>query len=232
MSRREFLLLAGGGAMAAVAVACTGGGKSGSVTGPAAKNSIDALSQGATELSLIQAQSEMPAGRSLFTFGLSTQDGKLVEGGSPKVFVAQDQSTPASGPFPATWYQFAAASKFNDNGKIPRSALKGFYSAEVDLPDPGSWFFAGVAQIGGAKGVGVGATTVKTSVIAAVGSRAVSVRTPVATTEAKARQICTREPPDPMHSISLDAALRNGKPTVVSFATPLLCQSRLCGHHG
>jgi hypothetical protein len=32
-----------------------------------------------------------------------------------------------------------------------------------------------------------------------------------------------------MHSVSLDKALSNGKPTVVSFATPLLCASRMCG---
>jgi hypothetical protein len=33
-----------------------------------------------------------------------------------------------------------------------------------------------------------------------------------------------------MHAISLDAALRSSsRPTVVVFATPLLCQSRMCG---
>ena len=32
-----------------------------------------------------------------------------------------------------------------------------------------------------------------------------------------------------MHYISLDAALPNGLPTVVVFATPLLCSSRMCG---
>ncbi len=32
-----------------------------------------------------------------------------------------------------------------------------------------------------------------------------------------------------MHSISLDQALKSGRPTVVSFATPLLCSSRMCG---
>jgi len=32
-----------------------------------------------------------------------------------------------------------------------------------------------------------------------------------------------------MHYISLDEALGNGLPTVVTFGTPLLCESRLCG---
>jgi len=32
-----------------------------------------------------------------------------------------------------------------------------------------------------------------------------------------------------MHAVSLNAALRGGKPTVVVFPTPLLCESRLCG---
>jgi hypothetical protein len=32
-----------------------------------------------------------------------------------------------------------------------------------------------------------------------------------------------------MHAISLDRALRSGRPTVLSFATPLLCTSRMCG---
>src|SRR5207253_8925380 len=33
----------------------------------------------------------------------------------------------------------------------------------------------------------------------------------------------------PMHAISLDRALADGTPTVVVFATPLLCESRMCG---
>jgi hypothetical protein len=66
-------------------------------------------------------------------------------------------------------------------------------------------------------------------VVAALGSKAVSVASPVATTTHGLKEICTRTPPDQMHYISLDEALRNGKPTVVSFATPLLCESQMCG---
>jgi hypothetical protein len=32
-----------------------------------------------------------------------------------------------------------------------------------------------------------------------------------------------------MHYVSLDDALRNGLPTVIVFATPLLCESQTCG---
>src|SRR6266542_4321148 len=56
-----------------------------------------------------------------------------------------------------------------------------------------------------------------------------SVSTPVATTTQGLKQICTRNPPDPMHYVSLDKALTNSRPTVVTFATPLLCTSKLCG---
>ena len=148
IGRREFLLLAGSGVVAAVAVACSRGART-NTTGPAASGSIDAISQDSIELSLIQAQSEMPTGRSLFTFGLSTSDGKLVEGGTPQVYVAQDQSKPAAGPFPATWFQFAPAGEFNDAKTTPRSPLTGFYTAEVDIAAAGTWVFASVAQVGG-----------------------------------------------------------------------------------
>src|SRR6266704_332981 len=65
VGRREFLLLAGAGAIAAVAVACTRGGSTRTaVTGPTSSGSIDAISQDAIELALINAQIEMPTDRS------------------------------------------------------------------------------------------------------------------------------------------------------------------------
>lgn len=42
--------------------------------------------------------------------------------------------------------------------------------------------------------------------------------------------VCTKRPaPCPLHDVSLDAALGEGKPLAVLFATPALCQSQLCG---
>ncbi len=41
--------------------------------------------------------------------------------------------------------------------------------------------------------------------------------------------ICTREPPCPLHAVSLDALVGKGRPVVVLFGTPALCQTQYCG---
>ena len=61
------------------------------------------------------------------------------------------------------------------------------------------------------------------------GAPAIASKTPVATTPEEVVKICTGDPPDDMHGMSLDEAIANGKPTVVLFATPALCTSRVCG---
>ena len=117
--------------------------------------SIDALKPGAIQLSLLQAQSELTTGKNLFSFGLTTQQGQLLLGGSPKVYASQDSAASgALGPWEATAYKFAADDVFKDNA--PRSPLTGFYVAEVDIPVAGNWTLAAVAQLSSQTGVGVG----------------------------------------------------------------------------
>ncbi len=221
-------------ALSLVAAACGGGSGSGSAPGTercasaaAAHPCIGALTTGAVHLSMIAAQDRLTSGTFLFTFGLTTDQGGLLTGGSPQVFIAKDRRSPTRGPFPAGFYRFTP----NPDDKSPRSPLTGFYAAQIDVPANGRWIVAAVATIGSKKNAAtelIDATN-PDSVPAPVGSKAISVATPVATTLAKLKEICTRIPPDPMHYISLDKALANGKPTVVTFATPLLCQSMLCG---
>jgi hypothetical protein len=215
--------------MALIAVACSKGGGTTSLPSPPPPGaSIRELTRGAVELSLIQAQEEVPKGGSLFAFGLSTPQGGLLRGGSPVVFAAKEETSKPLGPFRAAYHQFAPPGRFDDK-TIPRSPITGFYTVEVEIPTPGNWLFAAVATVNGDRAVGVGATPVKGAVENEVGTKATSVKTPVAITERKLEEICTRKPPDHMHYVSLDEALKNGKPTVVSFATPLLCSSRMCG---
>jgi hypothetical protein len=214
-------------AIALVATACQGSDPQPRTNGSAPSDSIAALRGGATQVSLLTAQSSLTLGVSLFTFGLVTSDGSLITGGSPQVFVARDENSAALGPFPATFHEFTAFERFPN--EAPVTPLTGFYAAEVDIPETGNWLFAGVARDASTNSIGTSFLPVAESVPGQVGTEAMSVPSPVATTEQARREICTREPPDPMHSISVDDALANGNPTVVNFGTPALCTSRMCG---
>jgi hypothetical protein len=224
-SRRSILV---GLALALLAGACSSSKPTPVIPTAPPPGSILERVQGASQISLIQAQSELTTGKNLFSFGLGTQSGQLIEGGLPQVWAAPNTHSRALGPFPATFYRFTADQQFKD--KAPKSPLTGFYAAELNLPTAGNWDVAAIATVGSQKLVGTGLMKVVTEpAAAAVGSKAISVKTPVGTTEASLRQIDTRDPPSTMHYISLDQALKNGKPTVVVFSTPLLCTSRMCG---
>jgi hypothetical protein len=234
-SRRDFLVALGALGLGAAAVACTSSSPPGASqpTGPSAQpGSIIALVDGNEQLSLFSGGGEADApllpGKQLFGFALTTQQSSLVSGGSPQVYIATDQTSKAAGPFAATWYPFTGYEATHDHS--PRSPIaQGLYSVELDFPKAGNWYVAAVAQGSSGTSVGVGAVAVAPTAANAPGSKATSVRTPVATSGTALQQICTREPACHMHAVSLDAALGNGKPTVVTFSTPALCQSQLCG---
>jgi hypothetical protein len=230
VTRRELLRLAGAGGgalgLAAVLAACGGDEPGGTSSGAAPAGSLKQLAADATQVSLLGAQSQLPVGKSLFTFGLATADNRLVTGGSPQVWVARDDTSKAAGPFPSHWFELTAYAKTRDNS--PRSPLTGFYGAEVELPEAGNWMVAAAIDAGGRQ-VGQGAVPVSAEVPAAVGTRAKPLKTPVATSAAGRKKICTRDPACPLHAISLDKALAAGKPTVLDFGTPLLCSSQMCG---
>jgi len=229
LSRRDLLRAAAlaAGTLGASGLLAACGGDSGGGGRQAAAGTLTELAAGASQLSVLNAQSELPAGRSRFTFGLSSPDNQLVQGGAPRVWFAKDQTSKALGPFEARWLQMTAYDKTGDHS--PRSDLTGFYAAEVNLPDPGNWLGVALVDVNGQKAAGQGAIPVRSRVVAQVGTKARSGSTPVATGQSALRKICTRQPLCPMHRVSLDQALRSGKPTVLSFATPLLCSSRMCG---
>jgi hypothetical protein len=229
-SRRELLRLAGvgGGALGlgALLAAC-GGDEGGGSGGSAPAGSLKALAADATQLSLLGAQSQLPVGTSLYTFGLATADNRLVTGGTPEIWVSKNDTGRAAGPFPTSWFELKAYETTKDTG--PRSPLTGFYGAEVEFPEPGDWRVAAAIEVDGGRAVGQGAVPVAAEVPAAVGAKAKPLKTPVATSAAGREKICTRDPACPLHEVSLDDALAAGRPTVVNFGTPLLCTSQICG---
>jgi hypothetical protein len=231
-TRREFLA----GALALLATACSSGtSKPGGTT--AAPRSIADLTNGVPQLSLLgmgpggtggDPSDPIQAGTSLQTFDLGVGTaGQLLEGGVAALYAAPSENAALRGPFRSPWSPFTGYEKTGDHS--PESPIPGVYVAQMTLPTAGLWTVAAVGPGGPSKGVGVSHVYVGEPTVAKVGSKAISVNTPVATTEHGLKEICTRQPPDPMHYISLDEALKNGKPTVAVFSTPLLCESQLCG---
>jgi hypothetical protein len=225
-TRRQFLLAAGVGVLGA---ACTRGSTTSAPTGPA--GSIAALTRGASQLSILGTGADAPPvspGRNRLGFILVTLQSQAIVGGSPQVWLALDETSRALGPISSTWHPFTAYDKTGD--RSPRSPLPGAFAADLDIPRVGNWLVAVTITQGSKHLAGSGILPVtKGPVVAGLGTKATSTPTPVATATAKIEEICTRTPVDPMHYISLENALGNGKPTVICFGTPLLCTSRLCG---
>lgn len=230
MSRRQMLKLsvsiAGAATLTPLVNACTSSAASRpSALSPVQPNLSDVV-RGSQQVQLAIAQSVNASGVDLFTFGLLLKSGEFIEGGSPNVWLSRGRSTPAIGPYPATWRSLTAYPKSGDHS--PVTDLPGFYAATIQAPTAGTWLAAAVADSGQARAAGISTITVTATPPARVGTRALATPTPVATTPAGLAAVCTRQPPDPMHYVSLDVALRAHQPIVVCFATPLLCESRMC----
>lgn len=109
--------------------------------------------------------------------------------------------------------------------------VTGIYVARPTFDAPGSWgVVARVTMADGVVRAGQVDFTVEAETdVPGPGDAAIASKTAVATTPEEIAAICTGDPGDDMHALSLDAALTNGKPTAVLFATPALCTSRVCG---
>ncbi|HXJ36351.1 MAG TPA: hypothetical protein VMS22_20135 [Candidatus Eisenbacteria bacterium] len=217
------LLAAGGGmVLSSMLASC---GSSGASAAPA--GSMSELASGSRTYSLLSSVTAVNPGVNRFAFDLASTLGQILTGGRPEVWIAEDKQSRAIGPATASWYGLTAYGRTGD--RSPRTNIPGLFDVSLNLPSAGDWYVLARAVGAGLHVAAMGAIPVVTGhVPAALGSPAVSVPTPTSTTEQGLGEICTRQPPCHMHAISLDRALRRGRPTIVVFSTPLLCQSRFC----
>lgn len=106
--------------------------------------------------------------------------------------------------------------------------VRGFLVANVDLTAPGRWEVV-LEPEGRAPTPPTPFGVQASSPVPAVGDPAVSVATRTHP-EHPLEEISSDDHPDPrLYALSLDAALANGRPTVVAFATPAFCTTAACG---
>jgi hypothetical protein len=137
----------------------------------------------------------------------------------------------AIGPFPARIEDLTTKPAFRAKTTADDpSAAQVAYVSDVLLNKRGPWTFGALIKNGSAYQYSLLSSPNPVGDYSApqVGQKAPVVHTPTVGQVSNISQIDTRVPPDDMHNDDL-ANVLGKKPVVILFATPALCQSRVCG---
>lgn len=243
MSKR-LLLLALSLCLAAAVLAGCGGSEDASRPAPAATEFPSAKGKtigdllhdsGAkpSKLVIAPAAQTFDVGENRYPFGVFTLGNELVDDADVALYFAKDAKGPVTGPLPAQVTSLEAKPAYRASGAgDPGEATTVYVVPKVEFDRNGPWL--ALAMLKGDNGLEVSRVTA-TPVVGAspripqVGQKAPVIHTPTAAdVGGDMAKIDTRIPPDQMHQVDF-ADVVGKKPTVLVFATPALCQSRVCG---
>jgi hypothetical protein len=177
------------------------------------------------------------AGKNRLGFGLFTTARAQIADATAAVYVAPAGGGPAEGPFVAHYQSLAVKPAFlSETSRGDPDAAKTVYVSEVPFKKPGKYEVLGMARLDNRLVAATSATPrlvvvpKKDDPVPAVGDTPPAIHTPtVADAAGNEQSIDTRDPTAPsLHQVDFADALGK-KPIVLLFATPLLCQSRVCG---
>jgi hypothetical protein len=179
------------------------------------------------------ASQQFTTGRNRLAFGVIDPNGKFLYG-KTAVYVARSPDARARGPYPAPADVLVTDPAFRSRQAASESDLfAAVYAAEVPFNRPGSWSVLTVTQSGGGMLAAPAQVEVKTPAqdeVPAPGEAAPKVETDtIESAKGDEEAIDTRIPTAPeLHQESF-ADVVGSKPVALLFATPQLCQSRVCG---
>jgi hypothetical protein len=185
---------------------------------------------------LAPSVSQLTTGDNRFGFGLFDRSRAQIANASVAVYVAPAGGGEASGPFPARYESLEVEPEYQSRQtSTDPNAAKSVYVADIPFKKAGTYDVLGIARLDdrlvAASSAAPPQTVVKASEdpIPGPGDNAPRIHTP---TEAEVggnlASIDTRIPPSSMHQNDF-ADVAGKKPVVLLFATPALCQSRVCG---
>ncbi|HTU14457.1 MAG TPA: hypothetical protein VMF31_04610 [Solirubrobacterales bacterium] len=245
-SSRKFplLVIAVAGLMAFGLVAC-GGGSDGDETARPAPSAADFPSaEGKTieevynaedpsDLVIAPASLVFDIGKNRYPFGVFEVDQTQVDDAEVALYFAKSPQSPVEGPLPARVDSLETKPAYRSAGvEGPGEASTVYVVDDVNFNRKGPWL--GVAVIDGENGMEAARLAPSPVVgqypnVVTVGDKAPKVSTPTAdSVGGDLSKIDTRQPPSSMHNADLKDVLGK-KPVVLIFATPALCQSRVCG---
>jgi hypothetical protein len=150
-----------------------------------------------------------------FIFGLATEEREFLSGLDVEASLVSDgEFEVVDGPRDVTTY--------GDFGPL------GVYGTRLSYPRPGIYRVVAVTPDRAA----VGALQViepEASGVPQLGEEFPSSPTPTVDDPGDLAELCTREPDCSMHDLSLDEALGDGRPVVLTISTPAYCATAICG---
>jgi hypothetical protein len=172
-------------------------------------------------------------GLNRFPFGIFTPARQQVTDAQVALYAAPGRGVdgPAIGPFPARIEDLTTKSSFQAKSTADDpSAAQVAYVTDIPFNKPGPWEFGALIKQGSSYQYSLlpSPSPVGVYPMPQVGQKAPVVHTLTAGEVSNISQIDTRVPPDDMHDTDLADDLGK-KPVVLLFATPALCQSRVCG---
>jgi hypothetical protein len=172
-------------------------------------------------------------GENRFPFGVFSVAHEQITDAQVAIYAAPGAGLegPAIGPFTARIEDLTTEPAFRaETTSADPDAAQAIYVTQLPLDRPGAWTFGALIKEGDGY---TGSLLPTPSEVGEfnppdVGDPAPKVHTPTADEVADISEIDTRVPPGDMHDEDL-ADVLGRKPVVLLFATPQLCQSRVCG---
>lgn len=165
-------------------------------------------------------------------FGVFTLGGEQVDDADIALYFAHGPNGPAQGPFPAKVESLKtpAAFRAKTTSEDPGAATSVYVVPGLKVKQRGELAMLAVIRRDGKLEATRPPSLVvgKFEDIPDVGEMAPRIHTPTADEVADIGEIDTRIPPDSMHDVDY-ADVLGKKPILLVFATPQLCQSRVCG---
>jgi hypothetical protein len=180
--------------------------------------------------------SVLTTGRNRFGFGLFTRERGQIADAQVAVYVAAAGGGEARGPYVARWESLEVPPEFqSQQTAADPAAAQSVYVADLPFAKPGTYEVLGIAQLDdrlvAATSAAASLQVVKPSedAVPGPGDAAPRIHTPTeADVGGDLASIDTRVPPSSMHNADF-ADVVGKKPVALLFATPQLCQSRVCG---
>jgi len=192
----------------------------------------DAIGATGSDPELGLASSIFPVGSDRVAFGIIDDRSGFVYG-KTAVYVAPTPQDPAEGPYPAPADILVTEGRYRSKqAATEQDPFAAVYAAEIPFKRKGPYSVLAVTTAGGRQIAVSGEVDViarDDDRVPGVGDRAPRVETDTfASARGDVESIDTRIPPTRMHERSF-ADVVGRKPVALLFATPQLCQSRVCG---